>query len=214
MKIKYLLLLGPLFLTSMLALAQAKKDADEILKEVTEKTKSFSSIKIDFTYNMDNPDAKIHESESGTLLVEGDKYRLKIAGQVIISNGVTIWTYIEEANEIQINTVDEEQELLTPSRLLTSYSEQYKSKLAGEEEVNGHTYQVIELKPSEDKNFSQVLLTVDKQLQRFVKIDILDKNGNTFTYIVNKFEPDVPVKDSDFTYIPQEFPGAEVIDMR
>jgi len=207
-------LLGICLLASTIVFSQAKKDADEILKEVTQQTKSYQSIKIAFTYTMDNPSAGIHESEPGTLLVKGDKYRLSIAGQIIISDGTTMWTYIEEANEVQVNDVEEDQELITPTRLLTSYSEQYKSKLTGEEVKAGKTYQVIELKPNEDKSYSLVQLTVDKELKRFVKIAVQDNNGNTFTYLVENFKPDVPVKDTDFTFSEEEFPGAEVIDMR
>jgi outer membrane lipoprotein-sorting protein len=202
------------FLFSIPSYPQAKKDADEILREVTEKTKSYESIEINFTYNMDNPEAKIHESETGSLLVRGDKYRLDIAGQLIISDGETIWTFIREVDEVQINTVEEDQELLTPSRLLTSYSEQYKSKLVGEERKNGKLFQVIELKPLEDKSYSLVTLKVDKELKRFVRIAIQDTNGNTFTYIVNDFIPDVPFQETDFTFSEEEFPGVEVIDMR
>jgi outer membrane lipoprotein carrier protein len=194
--------------------AQKGKDAETILKELTEKTKSYKTIKVDFTYNMDNPDAKIHESEKGTLLLEGDKYRLNIAGQTVISNGKTSWTYISDANEIQVNTVEDNEDAITPNKLLSSYYENYKSKLIGEESKGGQTYQIIELKPSEDKSYSRIELTINKELKRIAKIAIQDKNGNTFSYIVNDFKPDVPVKASDFTFDPKEFPGAEVIDMR
>lgn len=214
MKSKISLAIGFTLIFNAFLFSQAKKDSDAILKEVTETTKSYQSIQIGFTYNMDNPGAKIHESENGSLLVKGDKYRLKIAGQVIISNGETIWTYIGDANEVQVNSVEEDQEMLTPTKLLTSYSEQYKSKLIGEEVKNGKNLQIIELKPNDDKTYSSVMLTVDKDLKRFVKIAIQDKNGNTFSYLVNEFKPDVPVKDTDFTFSSQEFPGAEVIDMR
>jgi outer membrane lipoprotein carrier protein len=208
------LFIATALLISQAAISQVKKTADEILKEVSEQTKSYSSIRLDFTYNMDNAEAKIHESEAGSLLVKGDKYRLKIAGQVIISDSKTMWTYIEDANEVQVNTVDESQDVFTPTKLLTSYSEQYKSKLIGEEVKNGRTYQVIELKPNEEKNYSRVELTIDKSLKQFTRIAVQDKSGNTFTYIVNEFKPDAPYKDSDFTFSAKEFPGAEVIDMR
>ncbi len=194
--------------------AQKGKEADGILKEVTEQTKSYKTIFINFTYNMDNPDAKIHESQKGTLLLEGDKYRLVIAGQTVISNGKTSWTYISDAKEVQINTVEDNEDAITPNKLLSSYYENYKSKLIGEENKGGRTYQIIELKPSEDKSYSRIELTIDKNLKRIAKIAIQDKNGNTFTYIVNEFKVDVPVKASDFTFDPKEFPGAEVIDMR
>ena len=204
-----------LIFSGQMAFAQSKKSSDDILKEVSEKTKSFSSIRISFTYNMDNPSAKVHESETGTLLVKGDQYRLDIAGQKVISDNKTVWTYITEANEVQINAVEEDENVLTPTRLLTSYSEDYKSKLTGEVTKDGRAQYVIELKPNADKSFTTVELNVDKELFRITRIAIQDKSGNTFSYIVNNFEPNVSsVKDSDFIFNERDYPGVEVIDMR
>lgn len=194
--------------------SQGKKTSDEILKQVSEKTKSFSTIKVAFTYNMDNPGAKVHESESGVLLVKGDNYRLDIAGQRVISDSKTSWTYVSESNEVQINTVEDNDNALTPNKLLTSYGEDYKSKLVNEITKDGRAQYVIELKPNTEKNFTTVELNIDKELYRILRIAIQDKSGNTFTYIVNKFETNVPVKETDFTFDPKEFPGVEVIDMR
>lgn len=201
-------------LTSQVIFAQAKKTSEEILREVSEKTKSYSSIRVNFTYNMDNPGAKVHESETGTLLVKGDKYRLDIAGQVVICDAATTWTYIADANEVQINAVENDEGIITPTRLLSSYSEDYKSKITGEVIKNGIAQYVIELKPNTDKSITAVELNIDKELLRILRIAIQDKSGNTFTYVVNKFETNVAVKESDFTFNEKDFPGVEVIDMR
>lgn len=214
MRIITKILIASLILTGQLTFAQSKKNAEDILRQVSEKTKSFSSIRISFTYNMDNPSAKVHESETGTLLVKGDQYRLDIAGQKVISDNRTVWTYIGEANEVQINAVEEDENVLTPTRLLTSYSEDYKSKLVGEIMKDGRGQYVIELKPNADKSFTRIELNIDKELFRITRIAIQDKSGNTFSYLVNKFEPDVTVKDNDFIFNQKDYPGVEVIDMR
>ncbi len=73
------------------------KKSNEIMKEFTTKTESYNSFMTEFTYKMENKEAGIDESKEGELTVEGDKYNLKIAGQEVISNGKTIWTYIEDA---------------------------------------------------------------------------------------------------------------------
>jgi outer membrane lipoprotein-sorting protein len=214
MRIISTIFLISLVLTGQITYSQAKKSSEEILKQTSEKTKSFSTIRINFTYNMDNPSAKVHESESGVLLVKGDQYRLDISGQKVISDGKTSWTYISDANEVQINTIDNDENALTPTKLLTSYSEDYKSKLVNETTKDGRPQYVIELKPNAEKNFTNVELNIDKELYRITRIAIQDKSGNTFTYIVNKFEPNVTVKDSDFTFNAKDYPGVEVIDMR
>ena len=208
------IILASLILTGQITFAQAKKSSEEILKQVSEKTKSFTTIRISFTYNMDNPSAKVHETEIGVLMIKGDQYRLDIAGQKVISDSKTSWTYIAEANEVQINTVEEDENALTPTRLLTSYSEDYKSKLVNEITKDGRAQYVIELKPNADKTFTSVELNIDKELFRITRIAIQDKTGNTFSYIVNKFEPNVTVKETDFTFKAEDYPGVEVIDMR
>jgi len=207
-------LLALLLLTGQVSYSQSKKSSEDILKKVSETTKSYSSIRITFTYNMDNPSAKIHETQNGVLLVKGDQYRLDIAGQKVISDGKTSWTYISEANEVQINTVEEDENALTPNRLLTSYSEDYKSKLVNEITKNGRKQYVIELKPNEDKTFTSVEMNIDKLLYHISRIAIQDKSGNTFSYIVNKFETNVTVKESDFSFNAADYLGVEVIDMR
>lgn len=163
---------------------------------------------------MDNPSADIHESQTGILLVKGDKYKLDIAGQKVITDGKTSWTYIAESKEVQINTVDKDENALTPTRLLTSYSTDYKSRLVDEITKDGRGLYQIELKPNADKTFTSVELNVDKELYRIMQIAIHDKSGNTFTYIVNKFESNIPVNDSEFTFNPKDYPGVEIIDMR
>jgi outer membrane lipoprotein-sorting protein len=207
-------LLAVLLFSAQTTFAQTRKSSEEILKKVSETTKTYTSIRINFTYNMDNPSAKIHESETGMLLVKGDAYRLDIAGQQVITDGKTSWTFIADANEVQVNTVEDDENALTPTKLLTSYNEDYKSRLASEIEKNGRQLYVIELKPNEDKSFTSVELQVDKELYRIARIAILDKSGNTFTYIVNKFETNVAVNDSEFTFNEKDHPGVDVIDMR
>jgi outer membrane lipoprotein carrier protein len=214
MRILSSILIVAFILAGNASFSQAKKTSEEILKQVSEKTKSFTSIKFSFNYNMDNASAKVHETEAGVLLVKGDKYRLDIAGQRVISDSKTSWTYVAEANEVQINTVEDDANALTPTKLLTSYSEDYKSKLVNEITKDGKSLYVIELKPNTEKNFTNVELQIDKELYRIMRIAIQDKSGNTFSYIVNKFEPNVAVKETDFAFDKAEFPGVEVIDMR
>lgn len=211
---KGFMMMALLFGFVIVSLGQAKKDAATLLQEVTDKTKSYETIKILFSYKMDNPQANIHESQDGELHVKGDMYRLNIAGQVVICDGKTIWTYIKDANEIQINSVEEDKNAITPTKLLTSYSSDYKSRLTGEEKKGNKTLQVVELKPVQDKTYSKVELKIDKDLKQIQQISIFDKNGNTFTYIMKEFLPNVQFKATEFAYNASEFPGAEVIDMR
>jgi outer membrane lipoprotein-sorting protein len=190
------------------------KKSNEILDRLTKKTEAYPTIKAQFSYIMKNADAGIDEKTEGTLFVKGDKYRLLIAGQVVICDGITTWTYIKDADEVQINSVDKSEESITPNKLLTSYNKDYKSKFVKEAFQYGTTVNIIDLTPLEGKTFSSVRVIIDKSKDQLLEITIFDKNGSTYSYIINKFEPDVPVNDSQFTFNKSEFPDADIVDMR
>lgn len=198
------------------AKAQSRnKKASDILEEVTQKTKSYHSIKMDFDYRMENPGANINEVTHGEVLVSGDKYRLDIAGQLVICNGKTIWTVIKDAEEVQINEVYEDDDSFSPTKILSDYSKDYKSKLDPKvNELNGVSVYLLELTPNEEKTFKQVNLYIRKDEMQPYRMEIFDYNDSVYTYTITNFEPDVEVTDSDFTFSKDEFPGYDVIDMR
>jgi outer membrane lipoprotein-sorting protein len=190
------------------------KKASALLDEVSAKTKSYKSIKADFSYTMVNKQAGINESKTGTLLISGDKYRLNAAGQVVICDGKTIWTYIKESNEVQINNMEEKDDALTPSKLLTSYNANYKSKIIKDKSITDPNLESIELIPTSSKNFSKAVLVIDKTRKQVKSFALFEKNGNIFTYKVTKFQTDLPVTSADFIFDSMKFPGVEIIDMR
>ena len=196
---------------SISGFTQNDKKASAILEEVSAKTKLYKTIKIDFTYAMDNAKEKIHDKFKGTLLSKGDKYKLTAAGQDVISDGKTMWTYLKEANEVQINNAGEDDDSFTPTKLLSGYGKDYKSKFIEEK----GTLQVIELYPlKKGKTFTKVQLTIDKSKTQISKFVIYDRSGSTFSYIVDKFITDQAIADNVFTFNKAEHPGVEINDMR
>ena len=211
MKIRTLLT-SVLLLTILFAFGQAKDPkAVALLEEVSKKAKGYKSIKVDFSYTMENPKAKINEEKTGTLWVSGDKYRMSAAGQTVICDGKTIWTYIKESNEVQVNTLENKDDALTPSKLLTSYNTNYKSKIIKSVDP---AIESVELIPNSRKNFTKAILGIDKAKKQVKSFTLYDKSGNTFTYKIKTYLTDTPVTDADFIFDAKKFPGVEVIDMR
>lgn len=190
------------------------KKSNEILDRLTAITESYGTIKTEFSYKMKNTDADIDETTEGTLFVKGNKYRLLIAGQEVISDSETIWTYIEDAEEVQVNSVEDSGESINPNNLLTSYKEDYRSKFIRESFQYGTTVNVIDLTPVEGKTYYNIRVVIDKAKDQLLEITIFDKNGSTYSYLINKFIPNVDIEDSYFTFDAADFPGVDVIDMR
>lgn len=190
------------------------KKSREVLDRLTAKTEAYGTIKAEFNYKMKNVEADIDENTEGTLFVKGDKYRLLIAGQLVISDGETIWTYIEDAEEVQINSVEDSEESITPSNLLTSYNDDYKSKYARETFMYGTTVHVIDLTPNEGKSYYKVGIIIDKAKDQLLEITIYDKNGSTYSYIINSFISNLELADSEFMFNSADYPDADIVDMR
>ena len=161
---KYVIIIVTSLLITASVFAQSKK-AETIIEEVTKKTQAYKSVEFEFTFTYQDPSNDEPISEKGKLLISGDNYILEIEGQKVICNGETIWTYIEEAWEVQINAIEEDDESITPSKLLTTYNDEYKARLEKEYTEDGVKYQRIELKPEEGKRWVKldVIVNADKQ---------------------------------------------------
>jgi outer membrane lipoprotein-sorting protein len=208
MKNVFLALLSLLFFLP--AYAQTDKKARTILDEVSAKTKAYKTVRIEFTYKMENKAQNIDDSFKGVLISKGDSYKLSFSGQEIFSNGKTVWTYLKDANEVQINNASKEDDSFTPNNLLSSYNENFKARLLEETSKQ----QVIELVPIQKKNFNKVRVTIERARKMVSSITIYDKNGSTYTYTVNKFETNLPFTDGMFEFKPEDHPGVDEIDMR
>ena len=195
----------------MLLAQSADKKAIAILDEISVKTKAYKTLRIEFSYTMENGREKIKDNFNGTLLSKGDKYKLSIAGQDVFCDGKTSWTYLKDAKEVQINDVGIDDDSFTPTKMLTSYSANYRSKFISDK----NNKQVIELTPlKKGKSLSKVMLTIDKLKKQVSSFVMYDKGGNTFTYTVNKFITDPPIADKEFSFNKADHPGIEVVDMR
>ena len=189
------------------------KKAQTILDEVSQKTKAYKTMSIDFTYTMQHKANNINQSKKGSVLIKGDKFRMSMAGQIVIFDGTAIYTYIEDADEVQINSPTEES--INPSQLLTGYDKDYKSKFIREETSGGVVYQIIDLTPAkQSKAIARVRLKINKTKKQIASSTLFDKDGSTYTYLVDKFIVDTPIAETQFAFKKSDFPGAKIIDMR
>ena len=203
------------YLQIQLANAQVDKKAAAILSGVSAKYKSYKSINVDFAYTLENPSAKIKETQTGNLILSGAKYRLNIAGQEVICDGKTTWTYMKEAKEVQVNSVDANEDGIKPAEIFTMYDKGFLIKFVNESQVGAKVMQNLELTPTDkSKAFFKIKLTVDKSAKQLVKSIIFDKNGNRYTYVIKNFNANTAVSPSTFTYDAKKYPGVELVDLR
>ncbi len=192
------------------------KSADKLLDLISKRYKNFKTMKADFIYAIDNKAENQKEKQKGTLYVKGNKFRLDIAGQIIISNNETVWNYSKEVNEVQVNKYNPKENAIRIEDIFTMYNKGFLYKIDEEKkDKDGHEIAVVELTPKDKKrNYFKIKLTIDRTNQTILKTIVFDKNGSTHTYTITNQVPNFKLSEDFFTFNKSKYPGVEVIDLR
>ena len=197
--------------------AQTDAKAKAILAEVSKKYRLYDIVKADFTFTLDNQQAKVKETQEGTLYAKAsaNKYKVVMTNQDLISDGKSQWTYLKDDKEVQLTNVDNGDDVLNPARIFTIYEKGYKYLYTGDSKVGGKIYQMIDLSPIDTKkSFFKIRLSIDKAVKQIANVLIFDKNGNKYAYAIKSFVPNVKVPESTFAFDAKKYPGVEVVDLR
>jgi outer membrane lipoprotein-sorting protein len=210
---KNLILIITLF-TSITVFAQSNKEAEKLVKNVIEKISAYDNFAADVSYTMVNTEMDINEKMTSHIIVSGDKYRVEMEGQIIFSDGVTLWTYIVDSEEVMVSDVSESEVGISPTSILTSYDENYKSSFDNAKKYKNSDVKKVDLKTSEDKGFQELSLMINQKNLSIEGFSVYDMNGNVFTYHIIDLKPDIEIEENTFTFVASDYPDVEIIDMR
>ncbi|MGV3696966.1 LolA family protein [Flavobacterium sp.] len=197
-----------LFLVTVTANAQDKK-AKELLDQVTAKIKSYNNITIDFKYTLTNSKENINKDSKGNVIIQGNKYVLNFMGVTKIFDGKKSYTIVPEDEEVTIsNANDGDEKNITPSKMLTFFSNGYKYAWDILQDVKGRKIQYIKLTPTNAKDQrKEVLLGIDSQTKHIYNVIEIGKNGTRTTLTVNSFKTNQPLSKNQFTFAASKYPN-------
>ncbi len=197
-----------------------KSDADPaataILDQMKAKYDSYKTLEVDFEIKIEIPE-QAEEIQKGKMQQRGEKYRVTLEGQTIVSDGEILWYYSERRKEVQINDVEEsEGEVLSPKDLMRIYeSDDYVYFLTNEMAENGKVIQQIEFKPLDaDSEYSKLRMTLDRKTKEFIRIKAFSKDGSRYTFLLKKLSPNKTYSDSLFEFKKSECPDCDWHDLR
>ena len=211
---KLLILIG--FLSPFnLSYGQYDQKALGILDAMSDKYKNMPYFYASFSYTLENEMEDIHEEFSGDIIVMGDKFKLELDEQEVYNDGETMWTYLKDVNEVNIDYYFPEDEEMTPSNIFLAYKKGYKYVYLEEEIISNTEYNVIDLIPDDqDKPFFKVRLWIQKNDNSLFRWKLFDKTGNTYLYSISKFDGSYKAKDEEFIFDSSKYPGITEIDLR
>lgn len=196
-------------------LAQYDPKALEVLEAMSKKYKAVPAFEADISYALINEVEKINKMFKGKMTVKGDKYRLALPEQEVINDGKTLWTYLAEAKEVNIDNFDPNSDDLNPSKIFEVYKKGFKYLHMGEASEATVVCDVIDLVPEKkDAQYFKIRMNISKKDKSIQNFTMFDKSGNRYKYTISKFTPNPAITDAYFTFDPKKYPGVEVIDLR
>ena len=215
---KAILLFSVLILFAGSLFAQQDAKAKEILDKLSQTSRSYKTIQIDFSFTLENKTGSVTETNEGSVALKGKSYRLHMPamGMEVFSNGIATWSYLTESNEVNITENEANSDAsLNPANLFTIYEKGFNYSYIGEETISGKVSQVIDLFPTDKtKEFTRVRLYVDKTKSQILRAKTFNKDGNAYTLSLKNMKTDQNLTDDYFKFDPAKYPKVEINDMR
>ena len=197
-----------LFTLWMLALlpycisAQTDAKAAEVLDKVLEDL-SDNGIRADF-----------EGSETGFLLLKGEKFYLNNGNVQSWYDGKTQWSYVADTEEVNISHPTlEELQGINPYLILMRYKTDFNYTYKGSQTRNGVKGHEIVLTPKHSEQSEVIRVFISKTYHPLAMK--MEQNGQTLSEInVTSYKTDQKLEDGMFHFNKSLFPNAEIIDMR
>jgi len=189
--------------------AQNASKAKSLLDEVSAQIKTYNNIVIDFKYSLNNPKENINQESKGNVALKGNLYNLNFMGVTKIFDGKKVYTIVPEDEEITISKFDDNDDnAVTPSKMLTFFQSGYKYSWDILQNVKGRKIQYIKLIPISSKDQrKEILLGIDVQTKNIYNLIETGKNGTRTTLTVNSFKTNQPLSKNHFTFTQSKYPN-------
>jgi len=199
-KMKYVVTSIVLFI-SLISFSQNDAKAKALLNEVSAKVKSYDNISIDFKYVLTNTAENINQETRGSVVMQGNKYKLDILGITRIFDGKTLYSISPEDEEVTISKeVGSDPNSITPNKMLSFYEEGFTYKMDILQNVKGRKIQLVKLTPIDSHSeIKSILLGIDAETKHIYNLMEIGKNGTKTTLTVNSFKTNEPISKTLFT---------------
>lgn len=182
--------------------AQNDPKAKALLDQVYNKVKSYDNIYIAFKYALDNSKENIHQETKGDVTLKGEKYVFNYLGATKIFDGSKTYTIIPENEEVVIESNQaNEEDAITPSAMLTFYTNGYNYQMDILQNVNGRQVQYVKLSPIDSNSQTkEILLGIDANTKHIYNLIEVGANGTKTTITVSNLKTNEPLPDSMFSF--------------
>jgi outer membrane lipoprotein-sorting protein len=187
---------------------QNSDKAKSLLDEVYAKVKSYDNIYVDFRFDLKNLEAGINQETRGDVTLAGDKYLFNYLGSQQLFDGNKVYTIVPENEEVTIEDQSQDDDAMTPSKMLTFYQDGHNYSWDILQNVQGRKIQYVKLTPIDSNTeIKSRLLGIDMGTKHIYKLIETGKNGTVTTITVNSFKTNQPLSQTLFTFDEAKYEG-------
>ena len=149
----------------------------------------------------------------GTLAVRGDAFRLDLGGQVLVTDGGTLWSYSRDDEQVVVQDYEPARVGFSVGQLFTDYLDVFRVTGASKATIGGVRHDVLTLRPRQSgSSVRDATLYVRSSDAVPTSVRVHDTNGGTLAFDLRDVEPGVSLPASTFRFDAPR--GTEVVDLR
>lgn len=152
---------------------------------------------------------------SGTIYVQGEKFRIVSPQLTTWFDGKTQWSYMTDGGEAYVsNPTAAELQSINPYTFINLYKSGYAYSISGTS-YNGKACHEIRLTASKrNNNIPEMRIVIDKSSYLPYSIRLKQANGNWLRLRVRNVQMQKRWNDKFFQFDKTEYPDVEIIDLR
>lgn len=187
--------------------------SDELISRLRTRYDSVELLRADFTQKTTSPFGEELPLNTGTLILEGNNYRVETDAQTFVTNGTTTWVYDSFQNQVIINDFVEDEATFVISDFLSTFHEDYQITESSTTHLNGIKHYILRLSTLTPSSFfKEVTLQVRDADDVITEMNVLDVNDARLEFSLEDIELNPEINGNPFEFEPPT--GADVIDLR
>ena len=195
--------------------AQGNADARKVLDATAAQVTGQGGVKARFKADSFT-DGNRQGSVSGTMCLQGEKFRMDTPEMVTWYNGETQWSYVKANEEVNVSVpTPEERQAMNPYAFVHLYKEGYGLALKETVLRGKPCYEVTLADQSGQKALRTIILDIDRRTSVPMCVRMQRREDGQWTRIaIHQFRSGQAFDAADFEFSPADYPQAEVIDLR
>ena len=193
-----------LFLIPALIYSQSAK---ETLLSFQNKYKTVKSFTADFAQETKSNLNKDTYKNSGKIYFEKiNKFRIEFQGQLLITDGTSVWNYNKKQNKVVITNYNSEPSVFSLDKYILDYPKDCEATYFNQAQ------KILLLKPKKKGMDFKDIKIYTSNSQIMSRIEFTDANGNYYSFEFSNVKLNEKINGQQFTFITPK--GVRSVDLR